>query len=305
MKWHIAVLAALFVSASAHAAEKLKVVATFSILGDIVQTIGGEKVDVKIIVGPNEDAHVYEPTPNDARALAEARLVFVNGLNFEGWIDRLINASGTKGKVVVASKGVKVRRIPRGRDGTHDHGRQHDHGQVDPHAWQNLENGAIYVQNAADALIAADPANAAYYRANARGYSASLILMHSAMVAKFKAIPGARRKIVTSHDAFGYFADAYGLTFLAPEGLSTEGEPSAADVVNIITQIRRDRITAVFIENMSSRRIVDQIARETGAKVGGTLYADALSGKDGPASSYVKIFEHNSRQLLNALSPGS
>jgi zinc/manganese transport system substrate-binding protein len=305
MKWIFSAIAALLIAANAYSAEKLKVVATFSILGDIVQTVGGDKVEVITLVGPDEDAHVYEPTPSDARALTTAKVVFVNGLNFEGWIDRLIRASGTKGQVVVASKGAKARRMAHDHNHGHDHDNGHDHGEFDPHAWQNLENGPIYVQNVAKALIAADPANAAFYSANARGYSASLVLMHSSMTAKFKALSMAKRKVVTSHDAFGYFGDAYGLTFLAPEGLSTEGEPSAADVASLIKQIKRDRISAVFVENMADRRIIDQIARETGAKVGGTLYADALSAKDGPASSYVRMFEHNSRQLLNALSPGS
>jgi zinc/manganese transport system substrate-binding protein len=259
MNWFVPALAFLFLSVSAAAAEKLKVVATFSILGDIVQTVGGDKVEVIALVGPDEDAHVYEPTPSDARALTGAKVVFVNGLNFEGWIDRLIRASGTKAQIVVASKGVKARRLEHDHGHGHDHG--HDHGEFDPHAWQNLANGPIYVENVAKALMVADPANAAAYSANARGYSASLVLMHSAMAAKFKALPKARRKIVTSHDAFGYFGDAYGLTFLAPEGLSTEGEPSAADVAGLIRQIKKERIKAVFVENMADRRIIDQIAR--------------------------------------------
>lgn len=302
MHWLFIAVLALCLSRGAAAAEKLKAVATFSILADIVQSIGGDRVDVLSLVGPDGDAHVYEPTPSDARALAGAKVIFVNGLGFEGWIDRLITASGTKAQVVVASKGVKVRRLAH----VHGHSNGHHHqSSIDPHAWQNLENGVIYAQNAAEALAQADPVNAAFYRSNARGYSASLVLLHAATVAKFKALPKARRKVVTSHDAFGYFADAYGLKFFAPEGISTEEEPSAADVAKLINQIKTSRITAIFVENMSDRRLIDQIARETGAKAGGTLYADALSGKDGPASSYVRMFEHNSRQLLNALSPGS
>lgn len=292
---------AVFSSVSAHATDKVQAVATFSILGDIVQTVGGEKIDLVTLVGPDQDAHVYEPKPADAQALAKADVVFVNGLNFEGWIDRLIAASGTKGRIVVASHGVRPRRIASALA----HGRHHGANDVDPHAWQNLANGAKYAENVARALISADPANANYYRANARGFAAALELQHAASIVRFNALNKSRRKVVTSHDAFGYFADAYGLTFLAPEGLSTEGEPTAADVANLIRQIKRYRITAVFIENMADRRLVDQIARETGARVGGTLYSDALSSKDGPASSYIRMHLHNRNQLLNALSPGS
>lgn len=299
MRWIILAAASALLSVSAFAGERLRVVATFSILGDMIQTVGGDKIDVTTLVGPDEDAHIYEPKPTDAMALAGAKVVFVNGLGFEGWIDRLIAASGTQGQIVVVSNGVKARRATPapGTDG-------HRHA-VDPHAWQNLGNGAIYVDNIAKALMSADPRNASYYRANARRYSASILLLHSATRAKFAALNGTRRKVVTSHDAFGYFADAYGLTFLAPKGQSTLDEPSAADVARLIEQIRRERIGAVFIENMTDRRIVDQIARETGVQVGGTLYADALSDQDGPASSYIRLFQHNSRQLLNALSPGS
>jgi zinc/manganese transport system substrate-binding protein len=305
----IAATLALFAS-SAIAAEPLKTVATFSVLGDMVKSVGGEKVEVTTLVGPDGDAHVYEPTPRDAKALASASVIFVNGLQFEGWIDRLIKASGTKARVVVVSKGVKPRVLDTGHDHDHGSGPGHEHGHrhhsnVDPHAWQNIENGVIYVGNVANGLVAADPRNAAEYRANARGYSAALLLAHASVKAKFSRLPKTGRTVVTSHDAFGYFADAYGLTFLAPEGLSTEGEPSAADVARLIRQIKRDKIRAVFMENMSDPRVLNQIVRETGAKYGGTLYADALSSADGPASTYLKMFEHNSRELLNALSPGS
>jgi zinc/manganese transport system substrate-binding protein len=299
MRWFLWAILSVILCTPAHAGEPMKVVATFSILGDLVQAVGGDRVEVTTLVGPDEDAHIYEPKPTYALALAGAKAVFVNGLGFEGWIDRLIAASGTSGQIVVVSHGVKVRRA-KGSPGR----RGHRHA-VDPHAWQNLENGAIYVDNIATALIGADPQNAAFYRANARRYSASLLLLHSATLTNFAALDGQRRKIVTSHDVFGYFADAYGLAFLAPKGLSTRDEPSAADVARLIRQIRRERIAAVFVENMSDRRIVDQIARETGARTGGTLYADALSAQDGPASSYVRLFQHNSRQILNALSPGS
>ncbi|WP_137388021.1 metal ABC transporter substrate-binding protein [Rhodoligotrophos defluvii] len=315
----------------------LPVVASFSILGDIAREIGGDHVAVKTLVGPNGDAHVYEPTPADAKAVGAAKVLIVNGLDFESWLPRLTKSSGFKGMEVVASNGIAPRRFAADDDDGHHHDHDHDHdhddaaqkatgakqahaeadddhdeghdhhhhhGDIDPHAWQDLANGVIYARNIAAALEKADPANGETYRRNAEAYVSTLQALDARLKKQFAAIPEAERRVVTSHDAFGYFGRAYGISFIAPVGMSTEAEPSAADIARIIDQIKRDNIRAVFVENITNTRLIDQIVRETGAKVGGNLYSDALSDEDGPAPTYVKMFEYNASELLKAL-PGS
>ena len=293
--------AVMLVSAPASAQERVKVIASFSILADLVKNVGGDRVDVAALVGPGSDAHVYAPTPADARKVAEARLVVVNGLGFEGWLDRLIKAAGGKATVVVATKGIKARKAA----GDHDHDRKHgkhDHGDdVDPHAWQNVANVKTYIANIGDALAAADPAGAETYKANAAAYSAKLDALNADVRAAVAKIPAARRKIITNHDAFGYFEAAYGIKFIAPQGLATESEPSAREVARIISQIRWQKIPAVFLENISDPRLMQRIAKETGAKVGGTLYSDALTAPNGPAPTYIDLIRHNLGTLVGAL----
>ena len=276
----------------------IKVVASFSILGDFVRQVGGERVELATLVGPGGDAHIYSPTPADARRLNEAGLVFVNGLRFEGWIGRLVKASGTKAMLVEAAKGVKVLRADEGKG----HGHGHDYGAVDPHAWQSVANAKLYVANIRDALAKADPTGTAAYEANAAAYLDQLSALDAEIRAAINQIPAERRKIITSHDAFRYFEAAYGLPFIAPQGVSTEAEASVRDVARIIQQIRREKIRAVFLENVSDPRLAEQIARDTGAKVGGRLYSDALSGPEGPASTYIAMMRHNIRALSAALS---
>lgn len=298
---------------TAHAAEPLKAVASFSILGDIVREVGGADVSLTTLVGPDGDAHGYEPTPSDAKKLADARVLFVNGLEFETWLPKLAKASGFSGQTVTASQGVKARKFAghgdgHGDDHDHDHGHGHEgghhhHGDADPHAWQSLANGVIYARNVAEGLAAADPARAQAYRTRANAYIARLQALDANVRKTFDAIPAERRKVVTSHDAFGYFGDAYGVTFIAAMGVSTDAEPSAREVAGIIEQVRRERVPAVFVENISSPRLVEQIARETGAKVGGTLYSDALSKPGQPGATYLEMFEWNARQLAAALQP--
>lgn len=283
---------------------KLPVVASFSILGDLVANVGGDRVAVTILVQPGGDAHVYAPTPADAKAVAEARLVVANGLKFEGWIGRLVQSSASKAMVVEAAKGVKPIEEKGGRAHGHSHG--HSHGAaVDPHAWQSVANARTYVGNLRDALNAADPDHRAAYDANAARYLGELDAVEAEIRAAVAKIPADRRKVITSHDAFGYFARDYGIAFIAPRGVSTEAEASAKDVAKIIQQIKRDRIPAVFIENISDQRLVQQIARESGAKVGGTLYSDALSKADGPAPTYIRMMRHNIKTISEALSPAS
>jgi zinc/manganese transport system substrate-binding protein len=272
--------------------EKIKVVATFSILADLVANVGGDRIDIATLVGPNGDAHVYQPSPADAKRLADARVVFTNGLGFEGWIARLIKASGTKAPVVVATKGVKPRRM--------ESADAHGHS-TDPHAWQAVPNVTIYVANIRDGLIAADLAGKAAYEANATAYLAKLDALDREVRAEVARIPAERRRIISTHDAFGYFSAAYGLEFIAPQGVSTEAEVSARDVAKIIEQIRRQKIPAVFLENVSDARVVKRIAEETGAKIGGTLYSDALTDEKGEAPTYIDMMRHNIRTLSAAL----
>ncbi len=281
----------------------IPVVATFSILGDMVARIGGDRVAVTTLVGANGDAHVYHPTPADARAVSQARILVFNGLAFEGWLDRLVEASGFGGVRVVATDGIQPIRLEDAaaaemadRDG--ERGR----GAFDPHAWQNLANAVIYVDNITAALAKADPANASTYYGNRGVYVAEIEALDSDIRRAVERLPEDRRTIVTAHDAFGYFSEAYGLRFVAPSGVSTESDPSAADVAALIRQIRDEGIKAVFVESITDQRLLEQIADETGASIGGTLYSDALSGPDGPASTYLDMMRHNVGMLAKALS---
>ena len=268
----------------------VQVVTTISILGDMVQAVGGQHVQVTTLVGTDSDAHAFEPRPADAKALATARLVVLNGLGLESWMDRLTAASGYRGDIVTASAGV----VPREME---------EDGQevADPHAWQDLANGKLYVQNIERGLSAVDPAHADDYAANADAYLQQLATMDAWVRAELAKVPEAQRKVVSSHDAFGYFSKAYGVTFVAPEGISEDAEPSAADLKNLIDQVRAEHIKVLFFENALSPRLVEQIARETGAVVGGTLYADALSGRGGPADTYLGMFRHNVPLLRDAM----
>src|SRR5262245_34473852 len=294
-KWlGVAVAAAWAVTTigPALAQDKVRVVATFSILADFARNVGGDAVDVSELVGPDSDAPVYAPSPADAKRLGEAKAVLMNGLGFEGWLDRLVKASGTKAAVTVTTNGIKPRRMQ-------DDG--HGHGRNDPHAWQSVANAKIYVANIRDALVMADPGRKAGYEANAAAYLAKLDALEAEVKATIAAIPAERRKIITTHDAFGYFADAYGVAFIAPQGVSTEAEVAARDVAKIVRQIRTQKIPAVFMENVTDPRLMKRIAEETGAKVGGRLYSDALSGAAGPAATYLDMMRHNLKELRGAL----
>jgi zinc/manganese transport system substrate-binding protein len=279
---------------AARAQDKVKVIASFSILGDLVRNVGGDRVVVETLVGPNGNAHVYAPSPADARKVADAKAVFVNAMGFEGWLDRLVKASGTKAKIVVTTKGIAARE----RGGGHDH----DPGGTDPHAWQSVANAKIYVDNIRDGLIAIDPDGKTIYEANAAAYRAKLDALEREVTDTIAKIPAERRSIITSHDAFGYFGGAYGIAFIAPQGVSTEAEASAKDVAAIIRQIRRRNITAVFMENVTDPRLLKQIASETGAKIGGTLYSDALTDAQSDAPTYIDMIRHNLKKLTQALS---
>lgn len=285
------------------AAEKIPVVASFSILADLVRQVGGDAVEVSSLVPPDGDAHVFEPTPQDARRVAAAKLIFVNGLGLEGWIDRLVKQSGTMSTVVVASDGVTVRHRTKDEPQEEEEGggKQPAGGPVDPHAWQSVKNTEIYVRNIRDALSKADPDAAATFAANAEAYEAKLTALDGEIRTAMSDIPKAQRRIVTSHDAFGYFGDDYGLRLMAPQGFSTEQEPSAKEVGRLIRQIKKEKIPAVFLENMTNPKLIERVAAESGAKVGGELFSDALSPPDGPAPTYLDMMHHNLTQLDAAL----
>ena len=301
--------------AAAQANKPIPVVATFSILGDMVERIGGEHVAVATLVGPDGDAHVYQPTPADARAVNKAKVLVVNGLEFEGWLDRLIDASDFNGMRVKATDGIEPIAFEEGDDHAKhdddekhkDHGKQDehakddDHGAFDPHAWQSLSNAVVYVDNITATLSKADPSNAATYYMNRAAYVAEIQALDADIRGIVAELPADRRTVVTSHDAFQYFGRDYGLTFLAPQGLSTESAVSAKDIAHLIEQIREQKIPAVFIENISDPRLLKQIANETSAAIGGTLYPGALSAPNGPARTYLLMMRYNATALAQAL----
>jgi zinc/manganese transport system substrate-binding protein len=279
-------LALMVMAFPVRAAGRLEVVASFSIIGDFVKNVGGDRVDVTTLVGPNGDVHVYTSTPADAKKIADAKLVIINGLGLEGWLPRLIQASGSKAPIITATKGIAPLR--QGSD-------------ADPHAWQSVANAKVYVANIREALAAADPADAEVFLANAGRYQAELDALEAEVRAAIEKVPPARRKVISTHNAFGYFAAAYGVEFIAPEGVSTETEPSARDVGAIVRQIKSAKIPAVFLENISDPRLVRQIAAETGAKVGGTLFSDALTDEKGVCPTYIAMVRHNIKALTSAL----
>jgi zinc/manganese transport system substrate-binding protein len=295
-------LALISMLAPAMAQEKLKVVASFSILADFARNVGGDRVDVATLVGPGGDAHVYTPTPADARSVAAAKLVIVNGLGFEGWLTRLVKSAGNKATVVTATNGIAPRKDKAAaHDHKHGHKHGHDHDEADPHAWQSIANAKVYVGNVRDALIAADAAGTATYRANAEAYLARLDALDREVKDAVAKLPAERRKVISTHDAFGYFADAYGIVFIAPQGVSTEAEATARDVARIITQIRKDKIPAVFLENVSDPRLMRRISQESGAKLGGTLFSDSLTDEKGAAPTYIDMIRYNIKALTSAL----
>lgn len=271
----------------APAQSRPRIVASFSILADMVREVSPPEFEISALVGPDSDAHVFEPTPADGRRLAQADLVVVNGLGFEGWIDRLVRASGYRGTVVVATRGLTPR--------------QGGHHGTDPHAWQDLAHARRYARTLAQALTTRWPQYQPQVELRLADYLRRIDDLHARVRSWMEAIPRSQRRVITSHDAFGYFADAYGVDFLAPRSWSTRSEPSAAAVARLIRQVREQQVRALFLENISDRRLIERIAAESGARVGGTLYSDALSAANGPAATYLKLFEHNARTLAAAL----
>jgi len=290
-----------FLPAAKAQADQLQVVASFSILKDMVEQVAGEAATVTSLVGPDGDMHFFTPSPADARTVKSADLLVVNGLEFEGWIDRLIDASGFEGTMVVASDGIDVLVNEEDDHEDHDDHAEHEHGEFDPHAWQSLSRAAVYVDNITAALSEAHPEAIASFSANAAAYRAQIMALDAALKADFATIDEHCTTVVTSHDAFTYFGADYGVTFVAPTGLSTASEASAGDVAAIIKQIRDGGVSAAFVENITDNRLIDQIASETNLSMGGALYSGALSEADGPAATYLDMMAHNGSQLLTAL----
>jgi zinc/manganese transport system substrate-binding protein len=278
--------ALLLIASPLHAAERLNVVASFSILADFVRNVGGDRINLTTLVGADSDVHVYTPAPGDAKRIAEARLVIVNGLGLEGWLPRLVQSSGSRAQVITASAGIAPLKLG---------------SAADPHAWQSVPNARIYVTDIANALAAASPDDAEFFRAQARAYLDKLEALDREVREAVAKIPPERRRVISTHDAFGYFTAEYGIRFIAPLGVSTETEPSARDVAAIIGQIKAQKIPAVFLENISDDRLIRRIAAESGAKVGGTLISDGLTGEKGPAPTYIDMVRHNIKALTSAL----
>ncbi|TPQ34356.1 ABC transporter substrate-binding protein [Bradyrhizobium guangdongense] len=279
-------IASLLTASPLHAAEKVNIVTSFSILADFVRNVGGDRVNLTTLVGANSDVHVYTPAPSDAKRIADAKLVIVNGLGLEGWLPRLVQSSGSKATVVTASAGITPLKL--GSD-------------ADPHAWQSIPNARLYVTNIGNALAAIAPDDAEFFRIQTKAYLEKLETLDREVRDILAKIPPDRRKVISTHDAFGYFAAEYGIQFIAPLGVSTETEPSARDIAAIISQVRAAKIPAVFLENISDDRLIRRIAAETGAKVGGTLISDGLTGEKGPAPTYIDMVRHNIKALTSAL----
>lgn len=290
MKLTLLAASSLLLVSQVVSAEPIHVVASFTVLADMAKQIGGDDVQVKSLVAPNGDPHSFEPSAKDSQALSQAQVVIVNGLGLEGWINRLVTASGFKGQPCVASTGIKI-----------DHMTEDGKSVVDPHAWNSLANGEVYAKNISLALQKADPAHAKEIAARGNAYIEAMQKLDQWAKTQYAAIPSAKRYVLTSHDAFGYYGKRYGVTFSAPIGLSTESEASASEVGQLITELKQRKISHYFTENQTDPRLVKQIAEASGATPGGELYPEALSEASGPASTYLMAFKYNTDQLLNSM----
>jgi zinc/manganese transport system substrate-binding protein len=300
----------LGINTSVFADSKIPVVASFSILGDLVSEVGGNHIDITTLVKVNGDAHVYSATPKDALALRKAKLLVVNGLNFEGWMPRFLESAHFTGTTIVASDGIDIIEIGGNEHEEHadhdemrhdEHADEHHHEGVDPHAWNSIINVKTYIKNIATGLSQVDPENTNDYQQNAQAYLQKLDKLEIKLHAQLDTIPLTQRKIITPHNAFSYFARDFKIQFIAPQGTSTESEASASDMAAIIKQIRKNKVSAVFMENIADNRIIEQISQETDAKIGGELFSGSLSEKQGPAPTYLKMMEYNVTTIVSAL----
>ena len=313
-----------FTSISMAQAEQLKVLSSFTIIGDMVQNVGGEHVAVSNLAGHGVDLHHFEPKPSNIKKFtddSEVKLLFINGLELEPWIESIKDSSGFKGETIVVSEGVKAIKFAdihgndhedehddhgdEHTDDHHDHHEhddahdQHDHGEWDPHAWQNPLNAVVYVENILKALKVADPDNAKAYEENAANYVTEIKKLNDETKQAFAALPEEKRRFATNHEAFAYLADAYDLTQIPVSGVGG-AEPSAAQVAEVIEGLKEHKVGAVFFENTTNNRLIEQVARDTNVKIGGTLVADALE-KEGEGSTYLGMVKKNTTTLLEAL----
>jgi len=292
----IATVLALVAAASAEAADRPKVVATFSVLGDMIARIAGDRVQLTTIVGGDGDCELYQPTAADARAVAQAQLFVMNDLNprFEPWAETLMKQAGFRGTKLVASQGVNVIIDDRPRSGVKGQ-------QYDQHAWHDPTNALVYVANIAEGLARIDPSNAAFYRNRAEAYTGEIRALDSWARSELAAVPSAKRRVITSHDGFEYLARAYDIEMTPARGKVNDADPSAEDIARLIQQIRTTKVKAIFIENMNDPRLIERVAREAGATIGGTLYSDSLSKPGGEADTYLKMVRHNVSALKAAM----
>jgi ABC-type Zn uptake system ZnuABC Zn-binding protein ZnuA len=286
--------------------EPVQAVASFSILGDLVKNVGGEAVAVTMLIDPGVDAHTYDPAPVDLVVLAEADVIFENGLGFEPWLDGFFESTQPPGTRVVVTEGITPREVGQDAD---EHEEEEDagdgHGQFDPHVWHDVANVIILVGNIRDALVATDPARAELYEANAAAYIAELEALDASIRGQVGTLPPERRKLVTSHDTFGYFADAYGFEVIgtALGSISTEaGDPSARDIATLITQIEEAGVPAIFAENVANPDLMESIAAEAGVVLAPPLYTDALGPQGSPGETYVGMMQSNVTTIVDALS---
>lgn len=295
------ILVLLTCTSFAHAADEVKAVATFSILGDLVRQVGGDRVQVSVLVDAGADAHVFQPSPTQARAVSQAQLVFSNGLGYEGWVKRLLQSASFKGRHVVTTQGIGPLNIKPVGEAGHSQEHRHAHDEADPHAWQSVKLTRQYVKNIADALCAVDAAGCNTYRQNEQSYSAELVRLDAEIATAWAAIPVESRKVITSHDAFAYYAHDHRVRFLAAQGTSTDAQASAKGIARLVRQIKAEQIKALFVENIADPRLIEQIGRETGVKPSGSLYSDSLSAPNGPASTYIAMMRHNTQELIAAI----
>jgi zinc/manganese transport system substrate-binding protein len=276
-------------------ADKIPVVATFSVIADMVTQVAEDRVHLTTIVGPDGDSELYRPTMADAKTVAEAKIVFMNGINdeFEPWLEPLLKQAKFAGAKVVVSRGAKT--ISASEENTPS-GKPKP-AELDQHAWLDPKNGIIYVNNIAEALAKYDPENAAPYRARAAAYVDDLKALDTWAKAEMAAIPPAKRRIISSHDSLEYLAKAYNITLISVNGWTNNAEPSAAELARLTQQIKKERVHALFLDSITDPRVMQRIGQEAGISVGDTLYGDALSKPGGPAGTYVKMIRHDIEAL--------
>lgn len=283
-------ISALFILiGSANAQKRLKIVASASMISDIASNVIGDLHEIDMIVPIGGDPHLHEPTPSNARLVAAGDLILINGLTFEGWINELIENSGTTGDIVTVTNGVNVLTS------------QTYHNSADPHAWMDVSNGVIYARNIRDAIIKLDPDNAAVFNANFDSYSKKLISLDKEIEMAIQTIPEERRILITSHDAFQYYGRKYNIRLEAIMGISTEAEAQTADIIRVNRVIKENKVPAVFIESTINPKMVQQLATDNKVTVGGQLYADSLGDTDSPAATYINMLRYNTNTIVAAL----